>query len=220
VFVLPRRVGARPRVCARARVGGRRPHVRPVEPATRPQRQVPPGLGSRLPCVQSPRVRRRLVLQALLPGIAASSFRVRATRRSRGTSTPTRTPSTSPGAGSASRWSWSPRAGGGRDYKWLASDLTWSSDARTVIVTVRRGVRRCPALWRDPVAISSRDLVNARRTRATSQAEDLGPRVVSGSATAGAARAECGSCRGSRRRRIRPRRRSTSSSPRRARASG
>jgi ABC-type transport system substrate-binding protein len=47
------------------------------------------------------------------------------------------------------------QAGAGCEYKWLASDLTWSSDARTLIVTVRRGVRWCPAPcgaipWRFP----------------------------------------------------------------------
>ena len=46
------------------------------------------------------------------------------------------------------------QAGGGREYKWLASDLRWSEDARTLIVTVRRGVR-----WSDGRPLTSRDVL-------------------------------------------------------------
>jgi peptide/nickel transport system substrate-binding protein len=60
------------------------------------------------------------------------------------------------------------RAGGGREYKWLASDLSWSKDARTLIVTVRRGVR-----WSDGQPLTSRDvlftLTAGRRDKAMDQ---------------------------------------------------
>ena len=60
------------------------------------------------------------------------------------------------------------QAGGGREYKWLASDLSWSKSGRTLIVTVRRGVR-----WSDGRPLTSRDvlftLTAGRRDKAMDQ---------------------------------------------------
>jgi peptide/nickel transport system substrate-binding protein len=60
------------------------------------------------------------------------------------------------------------QAGGGREYRWLASDLSWSKDARTLTVTVRHGVR-----WSDGRPLTSRDvlftLTAGRRDKAMDQ---------------------------------------------------
>ena len=45
-------------------------------------------------------------------------------------------------------------AGGGHEYKWLASALAWSKDGRTLTLTVRHGVR-----WTDGRPLTSRDVL-------------------------------------------------------------
>ena len=45
-------------------------------------------------------------------------------------------------------------AGGGHQYPWLASRLTWSKDGRTLTLTVRHGVR-----WTDGRPLTSRDVL-------------------------------------------------------------
>ena len=45
-------------------------------------------------------------------------------------------------------------AGGGHEYKWLASGLSWSADKRTLTLTVRHGVR-----WSDGRPLTSRDVL-------------------------------------------------------------
>jgi peptide/nickel transport system substrate-binding protein len=45
-------------------------------------------------------------------------------------------------------------AGGGHEYKWLASALAWSRDRRTLTLTVRHGVR-----WTDGRPLTSRDVL-------------------------------------------------------------
>lgn len=45
-------------------------------------------------------------------------------------------------------------AGGGRVYKWLASDLTWTGDHKTLTLTVRSGVR-----WTDGRPLTNRDVL-------------------------------------------------------------
>jgi hypothetical protein len=84
---------------------------------------LPSRLGSRLPCVQSPRVRRRLVLQALLPGIAASSSGSGDTAFTRNFN-PYANPVDFTWGGIYEPLVVVTQAGGGREYKRLASDLT------------------------------------------------------------------------------------------------
>src|SRR5262245_55547751 len=45
-------------------------------------------------------------------------------------------------------------ARGGHMYKWLASDLAWSRDGRTLTLTVRKGVR-----WTDGQPLTNRDVL-------------------------------------------------------------
>jgi peptide/nickel transport system substrate-binding protein len=45
-------------------------------------------------------------------------------------------------------------AGGGRQYKWLAESLTWSKDARTLTLKIRRGVT-----WTDGKPLTAADVV-------------------------------------------------------------
>ena len=45
-------------------------------------------------------------------------------------------------------------AGGGREYKWLAQSYTWSKDARTITLNIRRNVR-----WSDGKPLTAADVV-------------------------------------------------------------